>query len=538
MSSIETSSSNSTQALTEPEYPLCFPRYSNLPTNAEYSYSVLESDTKKIKEALVLLQKVESAYKTFASALKSKQPKDGQQLETKENCNKKEIQVSGHFIYLNDKLSWVEEKYWKVDELRLHNMLIKCTEMSQAIWSLRKKENERLQHVKSGSKNHNVIEDDFLENSDEYNRESPCDNEDYVWQEGHFYYPPGETRLLWESGQREDSDMYWEMRFHQKGIINEARNKKLFGARESRRIRKTKGERLRRDARAYCLPVSDVKAEIALSDALFFGQSVCRPCTVPNNACVRSVITMKAASIRNKRSQEKYRNSNEMHKSKCFVCSHEIVEGWKFDRCAICGNDIGELRLKEELRYEEIALNQDKEASTKQPHSKTLIEGAVRVDWLLAFTFDHDCWSWPTYQVVNKIIRPATRHNNRCRYVELPEVKPFTGTARVFMSHCWTNNWGDLVLAACTGARHDRHVWIDIFVVRQWPGNVADLDFSSVVAVSKAMFVVVPYLRDEDYKELRRFGKGGLNIYSEDQTEREGKKSLLALCFTFLRAFN
>lgn len=29
--------------------------------------------------------------------------------------------------------------------------------------------------------------------------------------------------------------------------------------------------------------------------------------------------------------------------------------------------------------------------------------------------------------------------------------------------------------SACAGARSDRVVWIDVFAVRQWPGNVADL---------------------------------------------------------------
>ena len=57
------------------------------------------------------------------------------------------------------------------------------------------------------------------------------------------------------------------------------------------------------------------------------------------------------------------------------------------------------------------------------------------------------------------------------------------------MSHCWGANFGDLIGAACHGARKDRVVWIDIFAVRQWPGNVADLDFRGVIERCNAIVV-------------------------------------------------
>ena len=74
------------------------------------------------------------------------------------------------------------------------------------------------------------------------------------------------------------------------------------------------------------------------------------------------------------------------------------------------------------------------------------------------------------------IILPSTR-DTRCRYADLPELMECFGPATVFVSHCWGAKFGDLIGAACHGARTDRVVWIDIFAVRQWPGNVADLDF-------------------------------------------------------------
>ena len=113
----------------------------------------------------------------------------------------------------------------------------------------------------------------------------------------------------------------------------------------------------------------------------------------------------------------------------------------------------------------------------------------VRVDWLLALTFELNLWAWPTWKVVSNLVKPATEGHGRCRFADLPFVKPFTGPASVFMSHCWGGLCGDLVVAACQGAKADRIVWIDVFAVRQWPGNGADLDFRGVIAGVTAVIV-------------------------------------------------
>ena len=70
-------------------------------------------------------------------------------------------------------------------------------------------------------------------------------------------------------------------------------------------------------------------------------------------------------------------------------------------------------------------------------------------------------------------------------------MKPYVGRAKIFMSHCWGSKWGDLVCAAAHGARNGRFVWIDIFAVRQWPGNGADLDFRRVINLSDGIIVAV-----------------------------------------------
>ena len=45
------------------------------------------------------------------------------------------------------------------------------------------------------------------------------------------------------------------------------------------------------------------------------------------------------------------------------------------------------------------------------------------------------------------------------------------------------------MVAACHSAKADRIVWIDVFAVRQWPGNGADLDFRAVIAGVTALIV-------------------------------------------------
>jgi hypothetical protein len=124
----------------------------------------------------------------------------------------------------------------------------------------------------------------------------------------------------------------------------------------------------------------------------------------------------------------------------------------------------------------------------KNCHARRIHGLGITTEALIAFGYKHDCWNWPTYKVMRDIIVPATR-DTRCRYADLPELKGCFGPATVFMSHCWGAKFGDLIGAACHGARKDRVVWIDIFAVRQWPGNVADLDFRGVIKRCGALVV-------------------------------------------------
>ena len=150
-------------------------------------------------------------------------------------------------------------------------------------------------------------------------------------------------------------------------------------------------------------------------------------------------------------------------------------------------------------------------------HAERLHGWGVSVQFLVAFTFAHDCWDWPTWRVVRDIIKPATA-GTRCRYAQLPEMSPHVASAAVFMSHCWGASWGDLVCAAADGASDERVVWIDVFAVRQWPGNTADLDFRGVVSRCKAMIVAVTVEEELARWELRHARE------REEFLERGGEK--------------
>ena len=51
------------------------------------------------------------------------------------------------------------------------------------------------------------------------------------------------------------------------------------------------------------------------------------------------------------------------------------------------------------------------------------------------------------------------------------------GEPRAFVSHTWKAPFADLVAAITHVLGDCEYVWLDVFAVRQWPGNGADLDF-------------------------------------------------------------
>ena len=115
--------------------------------------------------------------------------------------------------------------------------------------------------------------------------------------------------------------------------------------------------------------------------------------------------------------------------------------------------------IESETQHKEEAETDDQATAETPDHATKLRRCGVRIDFLLALTFALDLWDWYTWEVVQHLVKPATEGEGRCRFAELPGVRPFTGAATVFMSHCWGGRWGDLVAAACAGADMRRVVW-------------------------------------------------------------------------------
>jgi hypothetical protein len=179
-------------------------------------------------------------------------------------------------------------------------------------------------------------------------------------------------------------------------------------------------------------------------------------------------------------------------------CNHVMSKGYRLGQCIDCLDKSAVVgsQLEEEEDQERRVIEEDEKLYPTIEEHVTMLHGCgVNVAFLLAFTFDHDCWAKPTWWVNRHIIKEATKHHNRCRYVHLPGMERFTGPAQVFVSHCWGAVWGDVVLAACHGASMDRLVWIDLFAVRQWPGKGgsskigADLLFRDTLEKCTAMIV-------------------------------------------------
>ena len=128
----------------------------------------------------------------------------------------------------------------------------------------------------------------------------------------------------------------------------------------------------------------------------------------------------------------------------------------------------------------------------------------VKIGFLLEFTKKYNCWTWTSWDVIRKIVKPQTA-DGRYRYVDLEEMKDHIGQANTFISYAQAGAWGDLVAALLDGgADLERCVWLDVFAIRQWPSNSPDLDFASTIAHCKSFMVVCSSLKEiEDLDNTR-----------------------------------
>ena len=170
-------------------------------------------------------------------------------------------------------------------------------------------------------------------------------------------------------------------------------------------------------------------------------------------------------------------------------CVHWRKSPWS-NNCHDCKVPLDQKRLNDEKIFAGKLQEKDRKNTLVQPHNHRIHALGIRADALVAFAFSHDCWDWTTKRVVRDIIVPATR-GTRCRYGELSETSKYFAPATVFASHCWGARFGDLVGAVCQGAKRDRFIWIDIFAVRQWPGNHDDFEFRSILCRCEAMILSI-----------------------------------------------
>ena len=60
------------------------------------------------------------------------------------------------------------------------------------------------------------------------------------------------------------------------------------------------------------------------------------------------------------------------------------------------------------LLQTKVAIEEDRIQTDNQPHADRIHALGITTEALIAFAYKHDCWLWPTWQVVRDIIKPAT----------------------------------------------------------------------------------------------------------------------------------
>ena len=203
------------------------------------------------------------------------------------------------------------------------------------------------------------------------------------------------------------------------------------------------------------------------------------------------------------------------------ACSHLVLELWMpaneyhCSDCKVQVRDVG--RIAAEGAWLERIEGEDRQmlsiggvgqhAPLKGRAAVLAHERGVTIDWLVQWTTKHDLWALPTWQVKRSMVVPRTS-KTRCRFVDLPQMRDVRGPAQTFVSHCWGASWGSLVSAVADHADPSRRVWIDIFAVRQWPGNQCDLDFKGVISKCSSFVLVcasLPSVSNMDkFAALRR----------------------------------
>lgn len=150
-----------------------------------------------------------------------------------------------------------------------------------------------------------------------------------------------------------------------------------------------------------------------------------RPTSIPLNANTSSIHSMEQFKLDNP-----FNHFNKQHIS-WKPCKHYRVFGWKLSQCADCYQELIDRLTLEQGRANSAIL--EDATFTKDELADRLHGRGISIQWLLAFTHDHNCWGMPTWQVVRDIIFPAC-NNTGCRYADLSHMKHYIGKA-TFLFH-------------------------------------------------------------------------------------------------------
>lgn len=171
----------------------------------------------------------------------------------------------------------------------------------------------------------------------------------------------------------------------------------------------------------------------------------------------------------------------------CMSCSLELLEGRDDARIALEREREGLIRPSKVT------------CMSSTPQSRF----GISIEYLLAFTRKHDCWSWTASEIVVKIIKPMTEAT-RCRYIELNGVVKYSRPAKTFVSYSHKGAWGDIVAAILDGEPdRNRMIWIDIFSCRQWPGDKREFEVVDAVSHCNSFFSVCSYVESVDNEKRR-----------------------------------
>ena len=215
-------------------------------------------------------------------------------------------------------------------------------------------------------------------------------------------------------------------------------------------------------------------------------------------------------------------------------CTHPYLDKWDIGGtlqyvCKFCRY---QLKLSDDA--DRIASETEKEAETprdevppglseseREDHIGMMSQArGVSIGFLLALTSKYNCWKWTAWDIINKIVMPATEESRR-RYMELDEMSGNVGPASTFISYAQAGDWGDVMAALLDGdADLSRFAWIDIMCIRQWPSDSPDLNFAGTIRHCDSFLCVCSYVKSVESIELVDCVKRKVELISESERKK------------------